>query len=449
MRRLAAWGRRHLAAGAGLAAVVCGLGVSNPVEALVLTVSPTVSAGISNNPSNLATPAATATTPPPSTPPRTPPKTSEFVALTGAAQLELTRATSSHRVGYVIRTVKYTDGTAGNTSHAALWASQFSLDAQLTLTVGADVSFYSLSAIQTTNPLTVNVSTAPVSSTSATLVNSDVTQTLTFQPNAAERYSQSLLVGYSDTVGSASSVPRTVRVDGGLRGDRISGVSSYSLNLLAEAFKRLDDPVVPAAGSTIPVGPSHALSVQALAGWRRDLSVTTNVSVEAGPMVIFGIADDPKWVPGLIASAGYRSLPWYWTLSASQQPLVNPFLGQLLIADAVSLRLSLPLDAREALVASGFGGYTYARAVSPTHDLVLSDKIYTLIQAGASLAYQFDRVPLFVSLDYLETRQDGAAALGQVAVNTHRRVVSITLGGNFAWGEGNHGIPLRQPSTHH
>jgi hypothetical protein len=420
---------------AGIAAwvvvVALHLATARPAAAVVLTVTPTVAVGISNNVTNLAT---------------TQPRTSVFGALTASAQLELTRATSVHRVAYTVRTIQYADGTAGSTSNSALWGSQFSLNSQLTLTVGADASIYAVSSIQIANPATVNASTAAVSSTPATLVSTDATQTLSYQPNAAERYGQNLLVGYTDTWRSTSSVPRTLRIDGGLTADRIHGASSYSLHLLAEDFERLD-PGLPVPGTTIVTGTDHALSLQLLAGWRRDLSVTTNVSLEAGPMVVFGIADHPQWVPGVIANAGYRSMPWYWTLTASQQPLVNPFLGQLLIADAVSLRLSLPLNARETFVASGFGGYTYGRAVAPTEHVLWSARIYDLIQAGASLAYQFERLPFFVSLDYLETRQNGSTTVGQASLDSHRRVVSVTFGGNFAWGEGNHGIPLRQPSA--
>ena len=435
-------GQTHRVVSAGMVAglALLGLHLATPMSAaaVVLTVTPTVAVGISNNVTNLAS---------------TQPKTSVYGALTAAAQLEFTRATSVHRVAYTVRTIQYWDGTTGNLSNSALWGSQFSLGPQVTLTVGADASIYAVSSIQTANPATVSTGTAAVSSTPATLVNTDATQTLTYQPNAGARYGQNLLVGYTDTWRSTSTLPRTLRIAGGLSADRIEGASSYSLHLLAEDFERLD-PGQPVAGAATATGTDHALSLQLLAGWRRDLSVTTNVGIEAGPMVVFGIGDHPQWVPGLIATAGYRSMPWYWTLTASQQPLVNPFLGQLLIADAVSVRLSLPLDARETWVASGFGGYTYGRAVTPTENVLWSARIYDLIQAGASIGYQFERLPCFVSLDYLETRQNGAtngamAGAGQVALDSHRRVVSVTFGGNFAWGEGNHGIPLRASTAAH
>jgi hypothetical protein len=428
--------------GFGLAVVLgLGVGVASPPSALAVlaTVSPSVTAGISNTETQgQSQPAATSGTPALS-------GNEAFAGVNVAAQLQLTEARSVHRAGYGYRLIHYF-GTRTDQSHSALWLSEFTLGPRATLQVGADGSIYGFGSPIAATPATATVgSTLPVDTT---VVTGDATQGLTYQPSGSEHYAESLLVGYVRPLHTGGSVPESLRVSASLRGEHIAGITAYSLAFSAEEFRILSQaPLLLVPGQVTPPT-DQAVTLEALLGWRRELSLTTNVSLEAGAMAIFGVGDQVAVAPALIASGNYRWLPWYTTLSLSQQPLVNPYLGQVLIADVASLRLLLPLDAQESWVAVALGGYTYTRLISPTHDVFLSDKAYSLVQLGLSLAYRFRRVPFFASLDYTDTDQSGATTAAGIFPSSHRRLLSVNFGGNFAWGEGNHGLarpegPLR------
>jgi hypothetical protein len=408
-------------------------------DALVATVSPSATVGVANT--EAPTQAGAGGVPQPG-----PSGTDGFAGINLAAELRLTRATSVHRVGYGFRLIHYfADPSTTDQSQSASWLSDFTLGPGTTLQLGANGSLYGFNTLFANNPAAASVgSTLPVDSR---VVGLDAIQSLSYQPSGAQRYGQSLVAGYVRPLEDSSSVPRTLRVAGTVRGERITGVNAYSLNLMAEELRILSDAPVPPPGQLVPPA-DQVLTLEGLVGWRRELSVTTNVDVEAGAMTAIGVTDSAVWAPALLATASYRRLPWYATLSASQQPIVNAYLGQVLLADGASLRMLLPLDARESWVAVALAGYTYARLFSPTHDLVLSDRAYGLVQLGLSLAYRFPRLPFFASLDYADLDQSGSTTDEGVFPTSHRRLLSVSFGGNFAWGEGNHGLARPEEASH-
>ena len=397
-------------------------------KSAVLTLTPSAAVGISNNPSGLSTTA------------QTPSSVQGFGMFGLGSQIQMTAARSTHRVGYGFRMIYYPQSTtSGNQSHSLTWLSDFTLSARTSLHVEEDVSVYGFSSIFGVDPAaTINVNGAPVSATASSIFNSTTTQSFVYQPNGLERYGQTLVVSYMRAFSEASTIPKTLRVGGTLRADRIYGANAYSLSFLPDLLKVLSPRPVDPVTNIRPT--DQALTLQLLAGWRRDFSVTTSFGVEAGPVIVLGVGDSAAVGPAAIATLGYRWVPWYATIVASQQPVVNPYLGEVLMGDSVAVRLRLPIDSRETFVANGIASITYARELSPTHDFVLSPHAYTSFSMGASCGYRFERIPIVLSLDYTNTYQEGETTSIRTYPSTHRQSLSLAATGNFAWGEGNHGV---------
>ena len=108
---------------------------------------------------------------------------------------------------------------------------------------------------------------------------------------------------------------------------------------------------------------------------------------------------------------------------------MNPYLASALIADSLSLRLSLPLNIRETFVVNGLAGYTYARSITSNQHFVNAHRLYDLFTLGASVSYRFEAVPVYMSLDYLAVTQRGSVQDGVYSPSSLRRLLTFGFGG--------------------
>jgi hypothetical protein len=401
--------------------------------AVVLELLPTTTAGVTDNPYGAGTGNTTT-------------GQAQYDAFDTAgvtARLRLTRARSVHVGGYGIRRTWYLDTPAAdNTSHTAAWMSDFALDARTNLILEATATLFRFSTLAVVNP-GADPTTLPIATTGAAatdIINTTATQTFNFQPSGRDRYLQILTASYNRPWSQPSQVPTLLQLGLTLRGERIAGRDIYSLSAIGGDSFRLDHPAIPLAGYAA----GQVLTLELLAGWRRDLSENASFELQGGPFVFYGTGvGTAVFGPSAIATASYRHLPWFATLTGSQQPTVNIYIGVPLIADSLTARLALPLDARETLLVSGLAGYTYTRQVTSDQSLSFAARAYDLVTLGLSLAYRFQRAPVVASLDYTDVAQSASVINGAAYPRTARRMLGLTITGTFAWGEGSAGLPVR------
>jgi hypothetical protein len=422
-------GRRQIAF---VLAIAAGAGWPGRTQALVFEVTPTATLGITDNASSSATDVAAN-------------RTEAFDTLGLAARLSLTRALSMHHLQYAIYHTTYSQtAAADNTSQNLAWRSDLALSGRTNLMLGANVTLYRYSAIATLNPTVTQPTATPIDATGAAVggtptdvVNSTATEAFSYQPNGAQNYLQSFSASYSRPLDTNPAVPELVSLVADARGERIMGVNTLSLSLLVNDLVRVDKP----PGPTATYGTGDVVTMQLLAGWRRDVSPRTSFELLAGPFAFYGTATQSLAVgPAAIGSATYRRLLWYATLTVGQQPTVNVYLGQAVLADSAVGRVTLPLNARETLVIAGVAGYTYARQIRGNEHFIFAPRLYDLVLVSGVIAYRFERLPIFAGLDYSVTSQRGSIIDGMPTPNMRRRIIGLSLGGRFGWGEGQHGL---------
>ena len=361
----------------------------------------------------------------------------EFATAGLAAQLQVNEARSTHHLTYDIARTWYRDTTlANNTAHAAFWISTFDLSGKTTLSLGATASLFSYSAIVGVDPALGNPTGVPIGTVPTTVLIYSGTESLTYVRNGREKYVESFTALRFDPLTTGATLPTTTSLTASGRADRQVGVNGWSLTLTGSDYiidsMTLTPPSAFVAGSV--------LTAEALVGWRRDISANSSVEVSAGPLAFYSIDVHSLAIgPAVTASASYRHLPWYASLTVSQQPTVNIYLGQALLADSAIARVALPLDKRESLTVVGIAGYTYARSISGSQHFLFAPRAYDLFVLDAGIAYHFQRAPLFASADYSVNTQRGSLSDGISTPSTLRRIISLSVGGDLSWGEGARG----------
>jgi hypothetical protein len=167
-----------------------------------------------------------------------------------------------------------------------------------------------------------------------------------------------------------------------------------------------------------------------LAGWRRDFGLAWAGELKAGALGIFDDLGTHFIEPAVIGTVSYRQLYWFATLTASQQAAPNVFIAAATINDQVLARLALPIGHSERYYALGYGGYTYARLVD-TEGL---HQGYQLWAGGASLTARSTRYPIWGSVDYTISSQQGNLNSGGTIPTLERQQLMLTVGGAFTTG---------------
>lgn len=408
------------------AALVCLAGGAHTARAqLLFDLAPNVVAGVTNNAGNASTPVLRAR--------------DEFFGLAVAARLRYDAARSAHALAYRAGYTRFIGGEGADTfSNDLTVSSSFTLSARLTLALGGGVTLSRTSGVDPRDLTTVT----PQASMSGTrmFLATTARQSLAYLPNARRAYTETLSAGQvhylsapvpATGAGPAAmtSLPTTTVINAGARASFAQARDVFFGDAqLGDSFISGGDELPDSAFSR-----GHVFLGQLAAGWRRDLNAVWSAAVQAGPTIVF------KWGgPGVIAPGGsiavnYQQSPWFATVTASQAPAPNLFLGEATINDQLLGRLALPLNRRETFFVTATGGYIYARVANG--DLQVT-RAYDQLTGGLACAWRPLQLPLFASLSYTVVDQRGSSGAGREIPDLARQTVMLNAGGLFAWGPG-------------
>lgn len=347
------------------------------------------------------------------------------------------RGRSEHNLDAILMYTRFIEGHAAPTLTAALsWTSLFNLSAVLNLgfNVYAGVSRTSVSV----GDLTLAMPTGAAAGESY-FFSTVVGQTLAYQPNPHRTYTESISVSQGRYLESTPGLPSTTSiVTGRLRAARIYARDTLFLEILGSDVLTPDTvPAITNPALTTPFAGGQIFSIQAMAGWERLINAVWSTQISAGPMVIFKLDGPVAFAPAAIASVVYHRQPWFGTLTLSQIPAPNLYLGSVTVDDQAVLRLALPLNRTELVFVTGFASYIYARPAEGVTDF---RRAFDQQTVGAALTAQAKHLPLAASLQYTLTNQHGGSVAGISAPDLERQTLILTVTGVFSWGPGT--LPL-------
>jgi hypothetical protein len=394
------------------------LRVGLPAQAgVVYELQPTVAVGVTDNATNTAPP--------------NPRLSDEFGTVAGTARARLRKVHADHSLGYRLSETSYLHGRGATIlSQELAWLSDFTPSVALDLRLGLSASYS-----RTSNPVGLDVNGAPQSAQlglDTALLSSTATEELRYQASLRTRLLEGLRASgvrylLPSAAGNPAAQPQitsSYAFGGLLRGERDFGRNVLSLQLEAS-----DTRTAVSGPGTLP---DQALFVQALAGWRRDLSLTWFAELQAGALEVFDFHGTNIVEPAGAAALSYRRIEWFASLTASQAATSNLFIGAVTISDQVSARLALPLSRSQRTYLLGYGGYTYARFA----DREGTRRAYELRAAGASFTARGQRLPIWASLEYTISSQLGTEGVNGAVPDIRRQVVMLTVGGAFVLGPG-------------
>jgi hypothetical protein len=357
-----------------------------------------------------------------------------FTLVGGTARLQYRGLLVTHALSYGLIYSKYMQGRYPDTlANSLSWLSTITASPLWTLQLGATGTLARSSGIDLANAGTF----APQSvvAGSAHYLTTQATEGLELHPSARWKFNEGLTVGYVRYLdytinGMAAALPRTVVVTLSTRGEREVGRDAFSGEVDAA-----DTSTTYEANGAAPRPEGEWLIGRALAGWRHELSPVWSTSLQAGPAITYQVHPPGTGVlaPAAIASLNYNRVPWYASLTATQTPMANAFLGAAILADEAIVRLAVPLTRNERLVVSGFGGYVYARIADANGSLA---RAYDQLLGGLSLGYKVPNVPLSALANYTVVSQRGGSAPGFPVAGFAYQYVFITLRSDLVWGKG-------------
>ena len=332
---------------------------------------------------------------------------------------------------------KYIQDRGPSTWTAMLaWASAFKLSTVVDLGVGAQASVSQTSAVVTDLTMTTLVVTPAPASYYA---SATATQTLSFTPTPRQVYGEALAVSQLRYVGGSTALPTTTVVTGKLRGGWLFAHDTLFLEPSAsDSFSSGSGTTTTGTITTaIPPG-SQVIAAQLMAGWQHEVGIAWSTVLSAGPLAIIQTDRDTVYNFAALASISFHRLPWFASLSVSQVPVPNLYIGALTLNDDAFLRAAVPLTRNQLLFLAAYGGYLYARIADTQGNL---HHAFDLITAGASLNYKFQRHPLAMSLLYTISDQHGVPVPPATSsLDIERQTLMVTLTGVFSWGPGT--LPL-------
>jgi hypothetical protein len=184
--------------------------------------------------------------------------------------------------------------------------------------------------------------------------------------------------------------------------------------------------------------PDQVYLVQLVAGWRRDFGLAWSGELKLGALGIFDNQGTTIIEPAGILTVGYRQLYWFATLIASQQAAPNVFIAAATVNDSLQARFALPIGRSERFYALGYASYIYARLA----DSAGLHQGYQQWLAGASLTARSEKYPLWGSIDYMYSTQEGNITAGGTIPSLERQSLMVTVGGAFTTGH-------QQPTIFH
>jgi hypothetical protein len=404
--------RRRLAAKlATLIVAGAWAGSGAPARAeLVFALQPTVSIGYTDNAAAEASDVSTSSTT----------KGDGLAIFSSTERLLYKAATSAHELGYRLAVTRYFNGRGvDSTSHEVAGISLLHLSPVTDLRFTATGSLSRTSGIITAvGPTSVPQAAVPGSSQ---YLSFSAGEDLTFEPTPRWRFVQDLQGSTLDYINVPEDPPTRTSVTLLGRLEHPLGRDTPLVELSATDFVLTGGPP-----GTIPPTPDQNLFLEAVAGWRRELNPLWRTELRGGLTTMIRSSDSTLYVPTGSAEVAYRRLTWYATLMVAQQPMSNLFSGVATVNDSVTANLTLPIGRSEQWVATGAGGYIYARTAQTGGGL---EHAYDQWTAVALLSYRFLRAPLFVSVSYSLVDQTGSYDL-------FRQVVMVNVTGSFLWGKG-------------
>src|SRR5262245_5978878 len=285
-----------------------------------------------------------------------------FTLVGGNARLSYNGLRVTHVLSYGLAYSKYMQKRYPDTlANSLSWFSAITPSPLWTLSLGANGALARSSGIDVANAGTFIPES--VVAGSAHYLTTNATEVLELRPSARWKYSEGLTATYVRYLDSTindmpAALPRTFVLSLALRGEREVGRDAFSGEVDAA-----DSSTTYEVNGAMPRPSGEYLIGRALAGWRRELSPVWSTSLQAGPAVSYQVRPQGTGVlsPAAIASLNYNSIPWFASLTLTQTPAANAYLGAAILSDQAIVRLAVPLTRNERLVTTAFGGYIYAR----------------------------------------------------------------------------------------
>jgi hypothetical protein len=428
---------RQICGGALALACLCGAagGGGAPAQAqMIYRLLPAVGVGITDNAASA--PAATSTTVAGGGPQR-----DEFGMAGVTASARYTRALSIHSLDASLVYTQYLHGRGPPTLTAGLgWSSTFKLSTAFDLNVGADAGLSRTSTIATTDLSTTLPTT--YSASDSYYLSTTAHETLTFTPTARQVYAETVSASRVSYINDAAGLPATTVITAKLHASWLFTRDTLFLEgTVADAHIAAVPEVVAPDGTvtTVARDSGQVIFAELLAGWQHELGVTWTSKLSAGPLAIIQSGLDTAYNYGVVAELDYHVKPWFASLTASQAPVPNLYIGAVTLNDEIVARAALPLTASELTLVSGYAGYLYSRIADADGTF---HHAFDTRTAGAALTRKFRNRPFALSLLYTITDQKGVSIGGLPALDLERQTLMLTLTGIFAWGPGT--LPLLQ-----
>jgi len=360
-----------------------------------------------------------------------------FTLVGGNARLRYDGLRVTHVLSYGLAYSKYMQKRYPDTlSNSLAWLSTITPSPLWTLSLGANGALARSSGIDVANAGTFVPES--VVAGSAHYFTTNATEVLELRPSPRWKYSEALMATYLRYLDSTANavnnmpapLPRTLVLSLAARGEREVGRDAFS----GEADVA-DSSTTYEANGAMPRPAGQYLIARLLAGWRHDLSPVWSTSLQAGPAISYQLRPQGTAVlsPAAIASLNYNSVPWFASLTVTQTPAANAYLGAAMVSDSAIARLAVPLTRNERVIASGFGGYLYARIADTNGSLA---RAYDQLLGGASLTYRFPKVPLSAVASYSVVSQRGGLAPGFAVSSLAYQYVFVSLRSDLVWGKG-------------
>jgi hypothetical protein len=305
--------------------------------------------------------------------------------------------------------------------------SQFDLTGALMLSLAGNVL-----ATRTSQVDAANLAGQAALPGSRFFVASSARQDLIYQATTRLRFQQGLGVNRVDWLSSSlEPIPDTLTATSStaLHAQLRSDYSWARDNVFIETRGTdliAGDRMTP-AGMLVPGG--HTLIGQAMAGWRRELSLAWSAELQGGVGVLSRPVGEMVRAPLGIATLDYRRLPWYSTLTVQRMTVLNYFIGVATINDQAALRLTVPLNRSEFTVLSGFAVYTRARPADP----ISAAYNYDQAAVGGTISHRIKNMPFAGSFTYTLIDQRGTTSSGQ-PLDLVRHTFFLNLTANFQFG---------------
>lgn len=318
---------------------------------------------------------------------------------------------------------------ADGQTHDLLWRLHATPTGRTELTAALDGRYSHLNSV---NPLAAagvinpqNVATAGaviVPSGSASFWGAAANVTGLYRQNAHLLWSETTTLNAIEPI--SGDLPSTLGVTQGFHHEHIWTRDALTLDLSlgyaqSEGFTAQDGTVF---------DPTKTGQVQAMAGYRRDLSPTVFVSASAGVLAADTSGQTAVGPIGTAVAHYQRDLA-FAELALTHTSQLQPFLGEFVLTDGATARALLPLDRLERFRLVGYGTVQRGSIISGGS----FETLFDLLAADVGITYKPLEHQFLASIDYNVQDQIGNGTLGAgFSPNLHRQAVLLTLTGTWS-----------------